>query len=82
MPHIHIQHYAPSFREDVLQELSASLVETVGRILGFGEESISITVEPVPPEQWEKRVYEPEIAGRRQWLVKAPGYGRLKEDAA
>lgn len=82
MPHIHIKHFAPSLPEDTVHQLSASLVETVVRFLGSEEGAISIAVQAVPPEQWDAHVYEPDIAGKRQWLVKAPGYGRLKGEAA
>ncbi|MCJ2180594.1 hypothetical protein [Novosphingobium album (ex Hu et al. 2023)] len=52
----------------------------MAHILGYGEGSVSIGIEEVPPGDWMARVYEPDIAGKWSGLTKQPGYGSGPRD--
>lgn len=82
MPHVRIQHFSPPLPEDVVERLSAAITASVQDAIGCVDEAISIAIEPVSPQDWTDRVYEPVIAAEARWLVKPPGYGRLTETPA
>ena len=56
-----------------LDALTKSVVQAAVRDLQVPERVVSVAIETVPPEQWEKRVYEPLIQDRPE-LKKAPEY--------
>ncbi len=41
-----------------------------------GEESVSVAIEEVKAEDWDEKVYKPEILPRLEKLYKKPGYER------
>ena len=41
---------------------------------GTAEESISVALEEVKPQDWTEKVYKPEIQGQWDRLYKKPGY--------
>ena len=45
-------------------------------ILNYGEESISVAMEEVEPQDWAKQVYRREIESNIEQLYKKPGYAR------
>lgn len=38
------------------------------------EKSISIAIEEIPREEWHTKVYEPDILGKPNTVIKGPGY--------
>src|SRR2546423_708671 len=42
------------------------------------EESVSVAIEEVPADDWDEKVYRPEILPNRDKLYKKPGYDRAK----
>jgi len=73
MPHVAVKLY-PGRSEQQKERLAAAIVEDLVAITGCGEESVSVSIEDVPPGEWKERVYEPEIARPRGKLYKKPGY--------
>jgi len=45
------------------------------RVLHYGEESVSVAMEEVTPEDWAEQVYGPDIVQAADTLYKKPGYG-------
>lgn len=45
--------------------------------LKYGEESISVGIEDVSPEDWVDRVYRPDILSKSDTIYKKPGYNPL-----
>jgi 4-oxalocrotonate tautomerase len=45
--------------------------------LNYGEESVSVGIEEVKPQQWTENVYKPDILGKPETIYKKPGYDPL-----
>jgi 4-oxalocrotonate tautomerase len=43
-------------------------------ILHYGEESVSVAMEEVRPQDWVEKVYKPDIEDNSDKLYKKPGY--------
>ncbi len=57
--------------------MAGQVAKTVMSSLGYGEESVSVSVEEFAPGEWMERVYEPDIINGPGKLYKKPGYGPL-----
>ncbi|RKS97016.1 4-oxalocrotonate tautomerase [Streptomyces sp. 3211.6] len=73
MPHIHIWHYPRDFTAEQLKAIDEAVTAAVTKTFATGEDAVSISLEPVGPEDWESQVLS-EIAARPDLLVKRPGY--------
>ncbi|MEU8431992.1 tautomerase family protein [Streptomyces sp. NPDC029216] len=73
MPHIHIRHYPRDFTAEQLRAVDEAVTAAVTKTFATGEDTVSISLEPIRPEDWEEQVLS-EIAARRELLVKRPGY--------
>lgn len=74
MPHVIVKLW-PGKSEAQKRELSDAIVRNVTSILGYGDESVSVGFEEVPPGEWQTRVYGPDIQNQWGTLTKQPGYG-------
>ena len=74
MPHVIVKLW-PGKSEAQKRDLSDAIVRDVTDILNYGEESVSVGFEEVAPNEWSMRVYEPDIQGKWETLMKEPGYG-------
>jgi 4-oxalocrotonate tautomerase len=45
--------------------------------LGYGEASVSVSLEEVAPSDWTEKVYKPDIVGKADQLYRKPGYNPL-----
>lgn len=75
MPHVSVKLY-PGRSEAAKAELARAMAGDVKAILKCSGEAVSVAIEDVPAD-WTEKVYEPEIAGKRDKLFKKPGYGPL-----
>jgi len=73
MPHVIVKLW-PGRSEQQKKELAARITEDVMRVLGYGEESVSVAMEEVAPGDWAERVYRPDIVENAERLSKKPGY--------
>jgi 4-oxalocrotonate tautomerase len=55
-------------------QLPEAIVEDVMNVLKYGEESVSVPIEEVKPEDWANKVYKPDIQDKWDKLYKKPGY--------
>jgi 4-oxalocrotonate tautomerase len=46
----------------------------VTKVLNYGEESVSVSVEEVEPQDWAEKVYRQDIMKNPERLYKKPGY--------
>jgi 4-oxalocrotonate tautomerase len=76
MPHVIVKLW-PGKSEQQKRELAGAISSNVQRILGYGAESVSVALEEVAPRDWDRHVYEPDIAAKADRLYQLPGYGRL-----
>jgi 4-oxalocrotonate tautomerase len=45
--------------------------------LNYGEESVSVAMEEIEPNDWTEKVYKPDILAKPEILYKKPGYDPL-----
>lgn len=73
MPHVIVKLW-PGKSERQKTKLAEAIVQDVVDILGNGEESVSVAIEEVRPEDWKEKVYRPDILDKQETLYKKPGY--------
>ena len=73
MPHVIVKLY-PGRSEQQKIQLAEQIVKDVVTIIKCGEESVSVAIEEVKPEDWAEKVYKPEIQNMPDELYKKPGY--------
>jgi 4-oxalocrotonate tautomerase len=76
MPHVIVKLW-PGKSEQQKQKLAEALTRAVMSSLGYGEESISVSLEEVPAADWTEKVYKPDILDGSGKLYKRPGYNPL-----
>src|SRR6266699_4886918 len=54
--------------------LAEAITKNVMDILHYGEESVSVAMEEIRPQDWIEKVYKPDIKGNLDKLYKKPGY--------
>jgi len=75
MPHVVVK-LLPGRTEQQKSQLAAAIVNDVVTIARCGEESVSVAIQEVKQEDWDEKVYRPEILPNRDKLYKKPGYDR------
>ena len=73
MPHVIVKLY-PGRSEQQKTRLAEEIVKAVVDIAQCKEESVSVAVEEIEPEEWAEKVYRPDITDNQQKLYKKPGY--------
>jgi len=73
MPHVIVKLW-PGKSETQKQRLAGAITKDVMEILRYGEESISIAMQEVKPQDWAEQVYRPKIERDLEQLYKKPGY--------
>ena len=73
MPHVIVKLW-PGTTEQQKKELAERITKDVMDVLGYGEESVSVAMEEVEPQDWSEKVYKPDIVNKPEQLYKRPGY--------
>ena len=73
MPHVIVKLW-PGKTERQKNRLAEAITKNVMNILQYGEESVSVAMEEVKPQDWVERVYKPDIKRNLGKLYKKPGY--------
>lgn len=73
MPHVVVKLW-PGKSEQQKTRLAEAITKDVMSILTYGEESVSVAMEEVQPQNWTEEVYKPEIQDKWDKLYKKPGY--------
>ena len=76
MPHVTVKMW-PGKSERQKARMAEAVTKAVMSSLGYGEESVSVSVEEVAPGDWTEKVYKPDIINGPGKLYKKPGYGPL-----
>jgi 4-oxalocrotonate tautomerase len=76
MPHVIVKLW-PGESERQKQKLAEDITKAVMTSLGYGEESVSVSLEEVPSGEWTEKVYKPDIINGPGKLYKRPGYDPL-----
>ncbi len=72
-PHVIVKLY-PGRSEQQKTRLAEQIVKDVVAIIKCGEESVSLAIEEIKPEDWAEKVYKPDILNASGKLYKKPGY--------
>jgi 4-oxalocrotonate tautomerase len=73
MPHVIVKLW-PGKSESQKADLAERITEAVTTALGYGEESVSVSMEEVSSEDWKAKVYDHDIQNGPGKLYKKPGY--------
>lgn len=73
MPHVIVKLW-PGKSEQQKKQLADQMVKDVMTVLHYGEESVSLAMEEVSPQDWTAKVYKPDIQEKWDKLYKKPGY--------
>ncbi len=73
MPHV-IVNLWPGKSEQQKTRLAEEIAKDVMAILDYAEESVSVAIEEVKPQDWAEKVYKPDIVDNSENLYKKPGY--------
>ena len=73
MPHVIVKLLAGR-SEQQKTRLAEKIVKDVVAIARCDEQSVSVAIEEIQPEDWAEKVYRPEILNRPEKLYKKPGY--------
>ena len=73
MPHVIVKMW-PGPTEQQKQRLAEQIVHDVVPTLRAGEDSVSVAIEEVKPDEWLEKVYQPDIEPKLERLYKKPGY--------
>jgi len=74
MPHINVKCYPKHLSEQQMKDFIADLTNVTQKHLNASEDSISISYEEIPAEQWKNKVFDKEIKPNIGKLAKDPGY--------
>ncbi len=72
-PHVIVKLY-PGRSEQQKMRLAEAIVKDVVAIIKCGEESVSVAIEEIRPEDWAEKVYKPDILNTPGKMYKKPGY--------
>jgi 4-oxalocrotonate tautomerase len=50
------------------------IAKDVTNVLNYAEESVSVAIEEVTPQDWAEKVYKPDIVNNSEKLYRKPGY--------
>ena len=76
MPHVIVKMYSGR-AESHKKALAEEITRAITRTLGYGDASVSVSIEDVAPSDWAEKVYRPDIADKPEQLYKKPGYNPL-----
>lgn len=64
----------PGKSEQQKKRLAEEITRDVTSILHYGEESVSVAMEEIKPDEWAEKVYRAELKNNLDKLYKKPGY--------
>jgi len=73
MPHVIVKLW-PGKSEQQKKKLAEEVTKAVMSTLNYGEESVSVGIEEVKPQDWTDQVYKPDFLGKWETIYKEPGY--------
>lgn len=73
MPHFQIK-LLEGKTEEQKKCLTKEVIKAAQKVIGYGEESYSVTIEDFTRNEWKEQVYPNDIMGNKKILFKEPGY--------
>jgi phenylpyruvate tautomerase PptA (4-oxalocrotonate tautomerase family) len=74
MPHITIKHFPSRISDDDKLEISKAMTNIISKKLKCPANVISISMIEIEEEDWNEKVYIPEISQMHTSLIKKPAY--------
>lgn len=78
MPHISVKHFPAQIDDERRQALVDELASAVIKAFGCPPNVVSVALEAVEESNWDALVYQPEIIGRKEFLVREADYGEAQ----
>jgi 4-oxalocrotonate tautomerase len=76
MPHVIVKVWSGK-SEQQKTRLAEAVTKAVTSSLGYGDDSVSVSIEEFAPDEWTEKVYKPDIINGPGKLYKKLGYGPL-----
>jgi 4-oxalocrotonate tautomerase len=73
MPHVIVKLW-PGPSEQQKQKLADAIVKGFAATLNTSDNSLSVAIEEIQPQDWMEKVYRPDIEKNMAKLYKKPGY--------
>ena len=73
MPHVIVKLW-PGKSEQQKTRLAEKITKDVMEVLNYGDESVSVAMKEIKPQDWVDKVYKPDIGNNQEKLYKKPGY--------
>lgn len=73
MPHVIVKLW-PGPSEKAKQKLADAIVKSLIESIHTAEDSVSVAIEEIQPNDWMEKVYRPDIETTMAKLYKKPGY--------
>ncbi len=73
MPHVIVKLW-PGKSEQQKTRLADKIAKDVMDVFNYGEESVSVAMEEINPENWAEKVFKADILKHPEKLYKRPGY--------
>ncbi len=73
MPHVIVKLW-PGKSQRQKRQLADPITQAIMAVLNYGEESVCVPIEEIPPKDWAEKVYKPDILGKPEQLYQKPGY--------
>jgi 4-oxalocrotonate tautomerase len=73
MPHVVVKLWSGKSEQQKVR-LAEEIVKDVMNVLNYEEESVSVAIEEVKPQDWAHKVYKRDIVNNSEKLYKKPGY--------
>jgi 4-oxalocrotonate tautomerase len=73
MPHVIVKMY-PGRTVEQKDKLAKAIADSVVKIAKCEDKTVSVAIEEIAAKDWAETVYRPDIMGKKETLVKKPGY--------
>jgi 4-oxalocrotonate tautomerase len=76
MPHVIVKLQSGRSKQQKAK-IAEEVTKTIMATANCAEQSVSVSIEDVEPNDWVETVYKPDIIGKPEKLYKKPGYNPL-----
>lgn len=74
MPHVTVKCFPRQLTPEQKQAFGEAISQLLIQYLGCSESATSVSLQMVAQQDWQQQVWQPEIQGQAENLIKAPGY--------
>ena len=74
MPHVDIKCFPRDLNDEQKAALAADIADVIIRHFNSKDNSVSVALKQIAPEDWKAQVWDTEIGPKLEELIKKPGY--------